>query len=363
MSSRLATSGGLSLRGVAAGFVVVQHTLVTLLQPESVREIYTGGLGWSQRLGLFGVDLFFALSGFLLVHELRPERLNHHRRIVLETYFVRRVARILPAVLVVGVVMAGIRCFRGEPALGPFVHLVTFSQNYVSGELALLPQAWTLDLEWVFYLALPLVALLISRLNSPRSRMLTLAGIGFAAWLLSPSLGALTGPLALRIQQWLGPSTFLIVFLGGSVIRQREWELSVWARRRLGGVCVIAVGVLVAEAGIQYEHQKLWHLQAAVVCAAVLVLNPDFGRIAAWLGERSFTLYLIHLPVLSYLVLWDPLSRPQSLTVALLVAPLVLLVTAVIAAVGYHIVERPFITRARDWSRQMHASVKEPRQQ
>src|SRR5687768_11287352 len=103
-----------------------------------------------------GVMLFFALSGYLLY---RPFVMGD---VDLRRYAAHRIARIAPAYVValVGVtLLTGNRAFVDQP-----LTYLLFLQNYSTETFqGFLGPSWTLVIEVLFYLTLPLVALMIGR--------------------------------------------------------------------------------------------------------------------------------------------------------------------------------------------------------
>lgn len=83
------------LRGVAVLLVVVSHFRILVIWPtpwNSVNNFMAGGF--------LGVDLFFVLSGFLITSLLLVETKRRNVRGVLRRFYVRRVFRLMPAILV-----------------------------------------------------------------------------------------------------------------------------------------------------------------------------------------------------------------------------------------------------------------------
>ena len=92
------------LRGLAVVAVVAYH-----LRPSAVPG------------GFIGVDVFFVLSGFLVTSLLIKER-DLHGRIDVRAFWVRRVRRLVPAVVVATVgAIAIARCFGGRSAARKFI--------------------------------------------------------------------------------------------------------------------------------------------------------------------------------------------------------------------------------------------------
>lgn len=159
--SRLA--GIESARGIAALLVVAVHARSHLIQasgPFPGADLFT--------FGHVGVDFFFVLSGFIILHVHagdvgRPERLGH--------YLQRRVTRVLPlywVILALSLLLVLVR----HP-LPPLPTLVTSVLLLPLPVPLLVPVAWTLQHEMVFY---ALFAMLI--LNRRLGRVL------FAGWLV-----------------------------------------------------------------------------------------------------------------------------------------------------------------------------------
>jgi peptidoglycan/LPS O-acetylase OafA/YrhL len=121
-----------------------------------------------------GVTLFFSLSGFLLYRPMAESIIEGRPRPSLGAYLRNRGLRILPAywliLLVLGLGLGagvirlsstqmGLGSLAGDPSL--LVKNVFLAQNYFPASLTTgIPPAWSLAVEVVFYLTLPLLALL-----------------------------------------------------------------------------------------------------------------------------------------------------------------------------------------------------------
>ncbi|MDH4461746.1 MAG: acyltransferase [Flectobacillus sp.] len=121
------------------------------------------------KIGWIGVDLFFVLSGFLVSGLL----FNEHKKtgnINFLRFFVRRGLKIYPLFYLL------IGCFILEARMNPEVLLsiptllseVCFYKNYFGGEMFLV-HTWSIDVEEHFYLILPLLLLVISKINSAKT--------------------------------------------------------------------------------------------------------------------------------------------------------------------------------------------------
>lgn len=134
---------GLDIARVAAvSLVIVSH--------------YIGGL---QFLGVFGVELFFALSGYLigrvLYKNLDPE--NDWSMTEVRNFWVRRWWRTLPNYYLFLVVFAVFHAFYGGlPQLSDFPEYLIFFQNLLQTPDGFYSVSWSLAIEEWFYLLFPL---------------------------------------------------------------------------------------------------------------------------------------------------------------------------------------------------------------
>ena len=134
------------LRGLAILLVLVGHTVA--FQTESPH------FAWI-RLGEWGVDLFFAISGFIITLLLLRE-LHHSGTIALSNFYMRRALRILPPYLAFLLFV-----FVGEWIIGPHLEsyerfgLLTMTLNLFPIKSHYAGHIWSLSLEEQFYLLWP----------------------------------------------------------------------------------------------------------------------------------------------------------------------------------------------------------------
>jgi peptidoglycan/LPS O-acetylase OafA/YrhL len=127
--------------------------LLVLLRHFSFAEVLRRG-GWS------GVDLFFVLSGFLISGLLFAE-FRKTGKISVGRFLVRRGFKIYPAFYVfLGWTVVMFPLLGGQLRPGPMISELFFLQSYVAG---MWPHTWTLAVEEHFYLALPLLLILLCR--------------------------------------------------------------------------------------------------------------------------------------------------------------------------------------------------------
>lgn len=130
--------------------------------PEWIEPV--GRFGWT------GVDLFFVLSGFLIARQLL-EALAKHQPKLLQTFFIKRFFRIIPAYVIIVSLYAVCPPLREREGLAPLWRYLTFTLNFgldlrTTGTFT---HSWSLCIEEQFYLVLPVVILLLHNAKPDRS--------------------------------------------------------------------------------------------------------------------------------------------------------------------------------------------------
>lgn len=172
------------LRAVAAFWVVLFHYWPT------IEAWWPGGrfLSPITSSGYLGVDLFFALSGFVMCHRYLGQmgpRLDRHR---VRDFLALRIARLYPVhlfmILVFGaygfsIARTGDERGVGEGyGLGALVENIFMVHSWWNQPLSWNGVAWSVSLEWLAYLCFPFIALLVWRLKR------TSAGAAVAGFVL-----------------------------------------------------------------------------------------------------------------------------------------------------------------------------------
>jgi peptidoglycan/LPS O-acetylase OafA/YrhL len=320
--------------------------------------------------GGIGVDMFFVISGFLITGLMLREKAETGR-IRLARFWLRRARRLLPALLVVVAVCTTVALLVGSDLLVGIGRQVlgasTFSSNwlavasgtsYFSGTSPeLFRNLWSLAVEEQFYLAWPFVMLLLVMLRHRSVATLLVMALGLAS---ATAMGLLyvEGADATRVYYGTDTHSFGLAFgavlaLVTSAMSRRPLEWSRMQRRLLPLPGVVATAALVWLAVVLPAETAVTFRGGLVVVAVLtaiaiwgaIIPGSILGRaldlpIIAWIGKRSYGLYLWHWPVFVILVAALPTWQDHPSLSWCLGAMAVALSTGA-AALSYRFVETP----------------------
>ncbi len=312
------------------------------------------GLAATQR-GFLGVDLFFVLSGFLIVSLLLRER-ERNGHVDLAAFYARRSLRIFPLYYALLLAVAAVRWLAapGSPTSARFFEELPFYLTYTSNWIeraSLLAPAWSLAAEEQFYLLWPPVEKWLPRLVLPLL-------LGFLALNQALNFGLLGETVAAHHARLeMLQSTFtpigLGVLLAHGLHRPRGFEAlqRVLAWR---GASVASAALLLALASVPGDISGAPRLGAQLAMAALVascVVREDhalapllrWGPVAR-AGVVSYGLYLLHL-FAREAVVRAGVESPGLLFVATLALSLAL------AELSHRVLESPFLRLKRRFQR------------
>ena len=300
-----------ALRALAAMMVVVLHAYGLGMKAGHDVKFLEGADPW----GNAGVDLFFVISGFIMVH-IHRARLHSPWR-----FFANRVARIVPLYWLVTALFAwaiarGIMSPVDAGPGQPWTSLLFLSQP-VSGSDPLLYVGWTLEYEMFFYLCFAIAIGVAQRTGIDLVFVLCCLVVG-SIFLFDVRLIALE---------------FLFGALVARLLPLRDWTVKTGTVLVLGGI-----GLLTLSFGqpAAYEHRVVaFGIPATMMVAGAVILPQRAGKVAVLFGDASYSLYLIHLFVLGWLF---ATTSFESGWVELIVA---LVAVQLYALVVHRFVERP----------------------
>jgi peptidoglycan/LPS O-acetylase OafA/YrhL len=355
------------LRGVAIILVLIQHLSISahILAPLGITNP-----------GYAGVELFFVISGYVVTRTMLQNEWS-------VGYFVsRRVFRLYPPILVflaisLGVVLlantypeghvariifgGAMERFRSEALAILTGTMLGHAPLYVNGAM------WSLSVEFQFYLAITVFLTLAWALGASARRV--------AGTLRSLAIGALVIALAARFAlladmklpgvNWLLAWKFDFLVIGVALALTLPSRLGELSRRNawllMAGTIILALVILAfnrtpltAAGPINWLDGLAFPLVLLLFggTVALSTVVPEGlrgwpGRVMTWVGDRSYTIYLLHFPFLAYtwfivFIWWTPVASTVW-TYAFVQVGLGLGMTFVAAEITYRLVERPCI--------------------
>lgn len=276
-------------RGLAALAVVVSHaSLSTNAFVQAIPD------GWSRifELGAFGVDFFFVLSGFIIMHSHMHEAGNSA---AIQPYLAKRLARIFPAYWPIGISLLGLYAvLPGVSASGGREFSYASSLLLIPADLPpALSIAWTLVHELLFY------AMFMLWFVSRRA-----FGFGLLLWAAVISVAQLSGDTTgwLRYPMSLLNLEFMLGVAAAWLYGQTALRFHPGTLIAGGGLLAIAT-LLMMLAGILAGHRLGLAFGLAVLMLGLA--RWEQVRPIAWpipllaLGNASYSIYLIHNPLVS----------------------------------------------------------------
>ncbi|PVZ82928.1 hypothetical protein C9426_28170 [Serratia sp. S1B] len=342
------------VRAIAIGMVIVQHARNRLPTPSWYHEIFSHAAFWS------GVDIFLAISGFLICKTfLRDLRLGSNKRIAMKNFWIRRLGRLYPALFFWSLVSIAISFFTQSVdfaipekiAKSAFTALLGVSNIYwvecfQTGQIMVSCGSpdfngvtWSLSLEWQLY---ALTTLLLFYLGKIRALLVMLCLAVLMSFFSAPSFSYMW---ALRLQAFtLGALIYIFAD------KQKEFnigEFNPWiARFMCAAGCTICI-----ISPVKLPQPFLIPVLAigASLCLLSSLSGTAYSRTAiskglAWIGERSYSIYLCHLPMI--LIAREITARTVGLNVTfwsvIFATTLALILILATANMSYLLIELPF---------------------
>lgn len=322
-----------------------------------------------------GVWLFFAISGYVISRPFVNGLLRSEPLPGMRDYALRRGLRIYPLYWIALTVFILIEGTNGTRPWQLVVHYALLNNLVPGREESLLAPAWTLTLEVLFYISIPVLAAAVRRLQPLQLRAERLAAIVACSWIASIAFAAVADlPGDSRTGIWLRflfpgmwqafcPGILLAIAPHLGAGRWRRWLVDFPASRAAAVVAIASLAAAVLLSSISPLRFGIVPYQLLSDAARPL-FSIGYGLIVAWalrarpwaegrrwvleLGLASYGIYLIH-PVIEAFMLKHGLRPIDSESIPAYVVNLccLMVLTIPLALASWHWLERPALALAR----------------
>jgi len=352
--SRYASIDG--LRGYLAFGVFVHHSIITLIFLRTGVIDFPPSNLYSQ-LGQGSVALFFMITGFLFWNRLLTQGRQHDWLAFAISRFFRLYPLYLPLMLTVFITVFYLQNWElkdsGMRFFGQILAWLTFDRpdvnQYHQTGMLISNVTWTLGYEVFFYMALPLAGMVFIYRGSWLQVVLCLIGIV-----------ALYKVIGLEHSL---KKHFMASFLGGigAAYWIRRPQLVAWSQTRMAGIIALlalAIAFTAFNRAFSVRPILLMSLFFVIVASGNTLFGALKPRSIRWLGEISYSTYLLHGFVLWVLIQRLPMALDLDARDIWTFLPLLAVCSClliIISSLTFLYIEKPGITAGRkvlQWLRQ-----------
>lgn len=333
-----------ALRGIAALGVVAFHSL-------SIEQKYSNGdslLPDFFRLGQSGVDLFFVISGFVMV-TVTKERFKINGESM--RFLWGRLSRIYPTYWFYFLLVGSIFFLKPgwvNASQGHQIDLISSFLLLPDNQLPLVMVAWSLIHELWFYLVFAVLLMFHERMLSMLlflwAAIIIVVNSLFTLGDFSPGARIVFHPYSLE---------FIIGALVAVLIQDEKFVKSSARDSIISIVLVPAIGIPVAYVWDVLKQDGVFRMSVFGVLYGFLIFSfvtlektkkIKVPKPLQAIGDMSYTIYLSHILVLSAIGrLWMLISVPYSLIDNALAFLIMFAAVVGYGWVGYRLIERPIV--------------------
>ncbi|MGP3790916.1 acyltransferase family protein [Pseudomonas sp. B392_1p] len=294
-----------ALRAIAIILVIIHHAPLNLIQalPPFLERFY------SYFFGAVGVDLFFVISGFVISRSLLSSLSHQATPQALRSFWLKRAYRIFPAAwlwLTIIIILTltlnksgSFGSFRAayEGSIAAVLNIanIRFGNCYGFFECGPTTVYWSLSLEEQFYIIMPILILIFRKFTPHLLTIFIISQITIDSITL-PSTFRMTGLALGVVMGWYSKSQNYQTFF--KIFTTNKTKLLI----ALLFLCLMTVqnpSLNITSERLGYQIVAL--ISGILVYIASMNQNCFFGagranHFMCWIGNRSYSLYLSHMP-------------------------------------------------------------------
>ncbi|SNT01843.1 Peptidoglycan/LPS O-acetylase OafA/YrhL, contains acyltransferase and SGNH-hydrolase domains [Ekhidna lutea] len=312
-------------------------------------------------IGIFGVNFFFVLSGFLITYLLIQEK-NENGKINLKHFYARRVLRIWPlyyTVIVIGFVLIpfiqreimGQVNYEESANLG---HYLLFVNNFSNEtpSTAVLGILWSIAVEEQFYLVWPVIIGFMSFKRLPfLFSFIIIVSVLFRIFLIGYGYKHTLSCMSdLAIGSLFAYYSFFSIRFRTLFQSMRSWQILIIY---LVGLGLFFIRDLWSEIPLLYLNERLLFS----LFFAFVILEQTYSRsifkigklkLISRLGQVTYGLYMLHFIAIYIVAKLIQYLMKTSLVSVLVIEPVISLLLAVILSYfSFYLLEKPFLNLKR----------------
>ncbi|WP_256077257.1 acyltransferase [Massilia sp. YIM B04103] len=289
-----------TLRALAIVLVFMNHYMIFVSHKPT--------FGFFSEIGWAGVDLFFALSGYLIGNQI----FGSLRRggFSLKNFYARRLLRTLPNYYVVLALYAFWPYFAGAAQPAPWWKYFSFTLNFQLIPGTLFSHAWSLCVEEQFYMLLPALALLIAGWRRSLAWAWIAIFASFAAgmlirgWLWQQVQPPPDGSAAFYTSIYYSTlCRFDELVAGVALALLKNFHRPLWERCTAYGNWTLAAGLLITVLALNEFHDD--HYGQAITVAGYPLLGLGFSLLLLSALSPASWLCRLRVPGAAAIAIWS----------------------------------------------------------
>ena len=334
------------LRGFAAFLIVLFHAIHDV---NSLYALEKGALFPNPTALIYGIDLFFVISGFIMVYTAYGKTGVTQAK----GFLLRRIIRVVPLYWFFTFVL--LFAFTVMPLIidnlsfspEEFIKSLLFIpyRDSVGGFYPFLKIGWTLNYEMYFYGVFALCMLLPIRFFMPALSVFFLVTLFAKSYVLPEGI----------IREFYGNMIILNFLVGAWIgyIYKKGWRLP--SKAVFLGFAFVFISFIWSayaqefqeKTGVWFPRRELSWLSVALLVLPKGVSNIKFPKWSIFIGDSSYSLYLAHSFAIGALIAVISVSGIASILSPWLVFVLCIVVAIIAGSLSYLLIEKPLLSASK----------------